>query len=324
MLREPQHRIAFPSREQAAFETYFPDETPLEHDEIAGPTLVSLVSSGTEIALYRQDRESPLYPGYAAVFRAEQMGPAVSDLRAGDLLFCMGPHDSRQRLARRNAVLLPFGLAPETALLARMANMAMSVLATTSARPPQQVFVAGLGLIGLMTAQVFRLCGYAVHACDVSAERRRLAAACGITVHPEAPVGDTAVAGQISLFIDCTGKEADILAGARLVHRGGEAVLIGVPWSRRSGHTAHDVMSLVFHHYVRLRSGWEWELPDHAALPGQPSIYGNLTALVGWLAEGRFRTEGLCEIVRPADAPAVYRSIADRSRGALGSIFDWR
>jgi len=318
-------RIVFPQRETAELERFEPDDSPLGDDEVAGRTVASILSSGTEIALYRQERTTPLYPGYGAVFRVERVGRGVTDLAPGELAFCMGPHRSVQRLPRRDALRLPAGLAPETAVFARMANMAMTAIATTAARPPQLAFVCGLGLIGLLSAQALRLTGYTVLASDPSEERRAIARAAGIgRVYADVPTEDPEVAGRVSLFLDCTGKESSVLAGCGVVHRGGEVSLVGVPWERRGEQSAFDLIRLVFHKYVRLRSGWEWELPVHAEREGQPNIRDNLQAALQWLADGRLRVDGLYETADPRDAAEAYRRIAERRRGKLATVFDWR
>jgi len=318
-------RVVFPAREQAALEPYEPDRRPLGDDEVEGVTVTSLVSSGTELALFKNPPALPWVPGYAAVFRVSAVGRAVKDVAPGDYAFCLGAHQSRQRFARKDIVPLPPGLAVEKAPFARMANMALSAIATTAARPPQRVFVNGLGLIGNLTAQAVAACGYETLAGDPSEARRRHLDTFNVAAtYAAVPETDEAVAGRVALFIDCTGKEQDALAGCRLVAKGGEVVLTGVPWSQRSEHTAHDVMSVVFHRYVRLRSGWEWELPLYAGDAGEPSIYGNLATALRWLADGRLRVDGLYETIRPDAAPDVYRRIAERRREALSTLIDWR
>jgi len=77
------------------------------------------------------------------------VGQDVADVRAGDLMFGMGPHRSFQRFARADVLPLPPGLSPASAVFARMMGVTMSTLVTTTARPPARVLVSGLGLVGL-------------------------------------------------------------------------------------------------------------------------------------------------------------------------------
>jgi threonine dehydrogenase-like Zn-dependent dehydrogenase len=193
---------------------------------VAGRTLVTLISPDTEIAAAYQAASFPRRPGYAAVFEVLEVGSGVSDLQPGDQVFCMGPHQSYQRKPREEVMPLPQGLRPEEAVFARTMGIGMATLTTTAARPPEQVLVVGLGLVGNVTAQVFAACGH-------RAARRELASRVGIhRVLADVPADDPVVEGHIGLVIDCSGHEEAVLGGCRVVRKGGEAVLVGVPWRR--------------------------------------------------------------------------------------------
>ena len=100
-------------------------------------------------------------------------------------------------------------------------------------------------------------------------------------------------------------------------------MLIGVPWQRQTELYAHDVLIEVFHRYVVLRSGWEWEIPHHAADFRPHSIYDNFRTALRWLAEGKIAVEGLVRLVSPQDAPDVYQSLLLKTTTDLFAVFDW-
>ena len=77
--------------------------TPLNPDEVAGSTLYTLISPGTELAGIYGGSHFPAQPGYAAVFRVESVSQAVGDFREGELCFCMGKHQSHQRVRAADA-----------------------------------------------------------------------------------------------------------------------------------------------------------------------------------------------------------------------------
>ena len=104
----------------------------LRPDEVRGPTVCSLVSPGTELAWLDAGR-FPVRPGYAAVFRADELGSRVSGIEPGSLVFCMGPHRSYQQVDARYTIVVPKGMAPETAVLARLVGVSMTTLMTTVA-----------------------------------------------------------------------------------------------------------------------------------------------------------------------------------------------
>ena len=261
--------------------------------------------------------------GYASVFEVEGVGAGVTDLEAGDQVFCMGPHQLLQRQERAEVAPLPAGLAPECAVFARLMGVTQATLVTTMARPPAQVLVTGLGLVGNLGAQVFAACGYAVTACDPDPARRDLASKAGIErVLESVPVAD--LEGRVDLVLECSGHEAAALDGCRVVRKGGEVVLTGVPWERHTDLTAHELLHTVFYRYVVLRSGWEWQLPHHASDFRPGSIFGNFAVALQWLKEGRVRTEGLAEPRSPREAQSVYQDLLHKRCRALTFLFDWR
>ncbi len=318
------------AEEQAALVEEERDPTPLGPREVAGPTIASLVSPGTELACFQgQDAYAgpPGFPrstGYAAVFRVEAAGAEVTGVRPGDLAFAQTNHRSCQRTTADRIVRVPDGLDAARATIARMMGIGMTTLTTTEARPPAVVLVTGLGIVGNCAAQVFRLCGYRVVAVDPSEPRRELARRCGVEdVRPAVPLDDPAVAGRVSLALECSGHEAAVLDGCKAVRRRGEVVLCGVPWIRRTDRTAHELLAEVFHRYVTLRSGWEWEIPPDETAFRSGSRKENFAAALDWLADGRIATDGLFEVRRPQEAPAAYRDLLKGRTDALTVLFDW-
>ena len=70
------------------------EDRPLAPDQVEGSTLFTLVSPGTELAGIYLGERFPAFPGYAAVFRVEEIGADVQTVSCGDLLFCMGNHQA--------------------------------------------------------------------------------------------------------------------------------------------------------------------------------------------------------------------------------------
>ena len=75
--------VAFTAREQVELVTCDGPE-PLGAGQVRGRTLYTLVSPGTELAYgyrgirYHGQASYPVYPGYAAVFRVEEIGAKVA------------------------------------------------------------------------------------------------------------------------------------------------------------------------------------------------------------------------------------------------------
>jgi threonine dehydrogenase-like Zn-dependent dehydrogenase len=316
--------ITITAREQAELLPAEPDSSPLAPREVAGRTVATLVSAGTELAGHYLGSRFPAVPGYAAVFCVETVGSEVTDLAAGDFAFCMGPHRSWQRAARERVVPVPAGLPAAKATFARMMSVTMSTLVTTAARPGDRVLVTGLGLVGHLGAQIFQRCGYRVIACDPDPARQEFARRAGIArVSAEVPREDPAVAGRVALVLECSGHEQAAVDGCRVVRKRGEVVQVGAPWRRQTELSAHELLHLVFHRYVVLRSGWEWELPLEPADFRAGSIFGNVAAALDWLVEGRIAVDDLYALRSPQDAQDAYQALLHHRGERLAVVFDW-
>lgn len=324
MTAQTDYAVTITAKEQAELLPVERDDRPLAPMEVAGRTLVTLISAGTELAACYQGSGFPSVPGYAAVFEVEAVGDEVEDLQAGQHVFCTGSHRSCQRQHRENVLPLPEQLTPEVGVFARMTGISMSTLTTTTARPPAKVVVTGLGLVGHLAAKVFVICGYEVIACDPDEVRRDIAARAGIRdVRPTAPIDDPSIAGEVALVVECSGHEQAALDGCNLVHKRGEVVLVGVPWERKTVLTARQILDAVFHKYVVLRSGWEWEVPRHPTEFRTNSISQNFVAALEWLADGRLSVDGLYEKVPPREAQRAYQDLLHMRAERLAVVFDW-
>jgi len=311
--------------EQAELQTVERESKPLAPDELAGRSLATLISAGTELASgYQATNGFPRGLGYAAVFKAEEIGSEVHDIQMGDYLFCMGNHRSYQRTRRDGVIPLPQALAPENAVFARMMSVSMTTLTTTTARPPGTVLVTGLGVVGNLAAQNFANCGYDVIACEPNETRRRIAEECGLKkVFPAVPVNDSNIAGKVDVVVDCSGHEQAVLDGCNVIKKRGEVVLIATPWRRYTEIYAHTILSAIFHKYVVMRSGWEWELPTHLTDFRPNSIYRNLAAALKWLSEGRIKVDNLYTKVSPRQAQQAYQNLLHKRSERLTHVFDW-
>lgn len=312
--------VTFTAREQAELLAVDPPTVPLEPRQVHGRTLATLVSAGTEIEGAYLGERFPVQPGYAAVFEVTGVGEEVASIRPGDHVFCMGNHRSFQRVAEPAVLPVPAGLAPTRAVFARLMNVTMTTLTTTTARPPERVAVTGLGLVGHLGAQNLRVAGYDVLGVDPDPRRREIAAGKGLAVAERLPTGDEAGFG---LVLDGSGHEQAVLDACQAVRPKGEVVLVGTPWRRRTELTAHAILWEIFHRYVVVRSGWEWELPREPQAFRVNSIRGNLAAALRWLVEQRVDVDGLAEVISPSDCQRAYQGLLRHDWPTLGAVFDW-
>jgi threonine dehydrogenase-like Zn-dependent dehydrogenase len=323
--------IVFTGKRQFALEGY--QDAPLGSAEVRGRTLATLISPGTELA-WADTGNFPLRPGYAAVYEAEELGRDVQGIAHGDKLLCMGAHRSTQQFDRRYVLKLPDGMAPETAVLARLMGVSMTTLMTTAARPGDKVVVTGAGPVGYLAAHLCRIAGYEVVVVEPDPRRSAQARMSGLSVLPKMPVDDAGFAGKVALVIDCSGHEGAVLDGCKVVRKKGEVVLVGVPWKAHTGMLAHEILHAVFFGFVNLRSGWEWEVP----IVGRDFVWEELyegynnaqhTTMAGlakaliWLARGHVPLAGLVRMFSPADPAAVYGRLLEREVAEPFAVLDW-
>ncbi|HYF49367.1 MAG TPA: zinc-binding alcohol dehydrogenase [Planctomycetota bacterium] len=316
--------VTFTAKETAELLPSTRPADPLGADEIEGRTLASLISAGTEIEGAYRGSKFPTHPGYAAIMEVQSVGSNVKTLQPGARVFVSGGHRSWQRVAQNSAVVVPDGLAPDRAVLARLMGVSMSTLVTTAARPRDLVLITGLGLVGNLAAQTFQRCGYDVIVFDPVEARREAAKKSGIKRVLEAlPHDDASIKGRVALHVECSGHEQSVLEGCKLVKRRGEVVLVGVPWRRRTEMYGFDLLHAVFHNYVVLRSGWEWEIPYSPTDFRCRSIMENYQAALRWLAEGSINTDGLVALRSPKECQNAYQDLMQQRTERPGIVFDW-
>lgn len=299
--------------------------------EVAGTTVCTLVSPGTEImSAFRPGAERPprypVRPGYAGVLRVEATGAQVAHIAVGDLVYGELGHRSAQVREASTLTVLPPGLDPFAAVFARMMAIPLTALATTSARPGARVGVSGLGLVGHLAAAIFARCGYRVAAWDPQEARRALAPA-GVETLERAPeareLGERGAREGFELVLECSGHDGAALDAVRSVRAHGEVVLVGTPWTRRTDATAQQLLHEVFHRYAVLRSGWEWRLPRTGAPFTERGADENLALALRWLRDGDIAVGELAERVRPVDAQRAYAALADGTATRLTAVLDW-
>jgi 2-desacetyl-2-hydroxyethyl bacteriochlorophyllide A dehydrogenase len=160
-------------------------------------TLISGISAGTELLLYRGQAPGelavdesipalsghfrfPLKYGYAAVGRVAARGPGVSPDWQGKTVFAFQPHASRFVATPEELVPLAPGLGPEDAVF--LANMETAVALWLDGRPllGEQVAVFGQGVVGLLlTGLLARLPLASLVTLDRFPRRRQASAALG-------------------------------------------------------------------------------------------------------------------------------------------------
>ncbi|MFG0248329.1 MAG: hypothetical protein ACF8OB_05530 [Phycisphaeraceae bacterium JB051] len=312
-------KITFTAKGKVELQTEQEDMDHLEPNEVAGPTVASMISPGTEIQGCLLGDNFPRGIGYASVLRVERVGSEVQNIAPGDYAFCLCKHQSYQKLESHVLAKLPKTLDPQAACCARFMGISMTTLTTTQMRPPANVLVMGLGLVGNMASRLFDCCGYNVFAVDpVAGRREQLASNSFCTVLDKTPDRD-----DMDLAIDCTGHEQAVVDASKTLRKGGELSLIGVPWRRKADVQAFELTHAIFHRYLHVRSGWEWEIPRHRSDFDRASIWGNFEGALRMLDQKRLNVDGIYEVGDPRDCQKMYDRLTQQGDGPLTTVLDW-
>ena len=130
-------------------------------------TLVSAISSGTEMLVYRgqfpehladthdalsSNIQYPLPYGYACVGRVLACGPQVDESWRGRLVFAFQPHTTHFIVTPDSLFTVPATLAPEAACF--LPNMETAVNLVQDAAPilGERILLFGQGIVGLLTS----------------------------------------------------------------------------------------------------------------------------------------------------------------------------
>lgn len=309
---------------------------PLRDREIRIRNRMSMVSPGTELALYTGTHVGfgdpeipfaryPLYPGYASVGIVEEVGAEVSAPAVGSTVLHYQPHASHVTLDPAGSMCVPVpDRTPDRFLLVRFAQIASTALYAAHVEP-QRVLVLGAGLVGNLCAQVFRREGSRVGIADLIPHRLDVAGKCGI----EAPVGETdaeaqaagvrAYLGEPDIVVEATGVPQLVTRALQLVRPGGEVILLG---SSR-GEVALNVYKLIHRKRTTLTGAHETLLPVHAAAD-EPSRERVARGLVSDIEAGRIVVEPLVSSRYAAeDIASAYGRLETRPEEELGVILEW-
>lgn len=293
--------------------------------DIAGHTIATLISAGTEVTgcyLNSQNWNYPIGLGYAAVFRVDYVGEEAQGFRVGDVAFCCGAHADYQVCRADEALKVPEGVTPEEALFCRMAGISMATLSRTTIHAGDRALVTGLGAVGLLAMQAYACCGYRVTGTDPDADRAAMAAKLtGLPTYASLPQEET---DRFGLALECSGTQQGALSCCHALREGGQLSLVGVPWRKTGDVHSYDVLNRIFYKYLTVVSGWEMNLPVLPKPFSPDSQMGNMAMALEWIRDGRIRTDGMW-VSRPYDeAPAVYEDILEKREKHISVILDWR
>lgn len=300
------------------------DEAVLKPDEIRAEAVLSGISHGTEMNLYRgtspfNDRhfdpdlrlflpgeehtDYSDYLGYEWVGRVVEVGTAVTHLKVGDLLHMPLPHSETHTFVpedvpyRGRIEALPPSITPDSAACLALAGVALQAVHDARIKVGDRVVIFGMGVIGLLAVQLARLNGAAwIDAVDLFPLRRDLALRFGAdrVLDPGAcdvgyEVKTVSAHHGADVAIEVSGHYAALHEAIRSVRKSGMVVAGGY---YQGGGSPLRLGEEWHHNRITMVSSMAvWENP-HRDYPNWDRIRINAT-VTDLMASGRLRTDGL-------------------------------
>jgi len=313
----------------------------LKPSEMLIETEATFISAGTELSAYTaldprvyQPGSWCAYPyrvGYANAGVVHRTGRGVTRVAVGDRVFTQTRHGSYV-IADENRVVVPVpsGLAGTTAAAARMAGVALTAPLVSGSRGAPWVVVFGLGAVGNIAAQAYRILGCRVIGVDPVASRRAIAERCGIEFTLDPAEGSAAGAvrditgGRMAgITVESAGRSSVIMETAKVTANSGQIILLGTP---RAPHQA-DVTELlldVHRRSIQIKGAYEHCLPVRDDRPGADSQMSKYRLAFNWIAQGALRLEPLItHVVKPQDVAGAYEGLLEQPQEYVGVAVDW-
>ena len=140
-------------------------------EQVVVQTIVSAISAGTEMLVYRGqtptdlfvdatiaslagDFAFPLKYGYAAVGRVIALGAEVDPLWLNKMVFAFNPHESHFLAVPTDLIAVKPAISPENAVFLPNMETAVSFLMDGQPTIGEQVVVFGQGIVGLLTTSL--------------------------------------------------------------------------------------------------------------------------------------------------------------------------
>ena len=325
MLKD--YRVAFLKPRTASLITRDFDEVTGE-GEIFGRNILSLISTGSERGGFTSEYDASCYPmetGYSSIGQVISVGEGVADFKPGDLFYHDGHHNFYVKAKADDIIALPSGIIPEKALYARFVAVTMTSMFHSKSKPIDNVVVTGLGMVGLMGAQMLKNFGFCVYGIDPSAERRNVAKESGVVKVAESIDEWPELRGKVAVLYECSGNERAMSAVLPYMRKGGEVFQVGVPWTKTSDWDAHTLLYDIFYGFISVHSGFEWSIPRKEDDFHSHSNYSHLRMAMEMIADGRIKiVNNTYELRDPRECEQVYQEILTPNRKATSIMFDWR
>jgi 2-desacetyl-2-hydroxyethyl bacteriochlorophyllide A dehydrogenase len=332
----------------------------LTPDELLIETEFTFISAGTELANYTGKEPKVFQPGnwctypwksgYSNVGIVRARGSNVTTVEVGKRVFTYGNHASWVRYDQSRLVIpVPEGIKPDVAAASRMAGVALTALIQSEIHDEPWVIVFGLGMVGNLAAQAFRIRGCRVIGVDPNVQRCRLAERCGIaqtisgdpdSVHPALTEMTDGKMGEI--VVESVGHSRVVHQALKTTCNHGQLILLGSPREPVEGNLT-ELLSDIHLRWITLRGALEWCLPMYSSddnprrwmIPGgappgpaaqlPTSQYEKQQLIFQWIKSGTLKIEPLIsQRLPPENIKEAYEGLLRKPDVYTGVALAWK
>lgn len=323
------------------------DET-LKPDELLVESEWTFISAGTELANYTGREPDVFVPGawcaypwnsgYANVGVVKAVGSAVTRFKPGERVYSTGSHSQCVKVNQnRLVVAVPDRLDPCVAVATRMAAVSTSAVVMADARLHPWVVVFGLGLVGNLAAQAFRILGARVIGIDPVGSRRELAERCGIgwtaggtPEETQAAIRTITGGAMADITVEATGLTPVVLQAIKATADVGQVLLLGTPRAPLQGDLT-PAFKEIHLRYLTVRGALEWCPPVYTPRSSQngrtfavASLYDKQMMILDWVLAGQMQVEPLISHrLPPSRIKEAYEGLLRQPETYVGVALDW-
>ena len=304
------------NRRQKVLVDNWPEPEEPVKNQVKTQTIYSGITNGTERnQLLRgnyapSDEQLPCLSGYQNVGRVIEVGPDVSDLKIGDLLYMSVPHVEYVVMPEDGLLIkLPEAIDPTHTAPFGVSSVAMRTCRNAELKVGERVLIVGAGFIGQVAAQIATVMGARVALCEIDESRleiaREIAAAEAVLDVSGDGWKKRVIDGGFDAVIDFAGvpdMEDDLISAVR--QRGRVLLIAG-----------RDKVTYTFNkgqgREIVIKQNSHFDRDD----------LQNLCRLVG---RGLVQLAPLIRDVVPvSEAKRIYDTLRDTPNELLGTVFIW-
>lgn len=332
--------ICFPTKEKAILlEEEFSEE--LREGEILVKNLKTLISPGTELALYSGTHvgfkdpnnlwaKYPHYPGYISIGKVVKIGKGVINVKEGDIILSDLNHCSYGKLQSSSPFIIKLSSDSDldALLFSRMAAIAFTAIILAEYTINDKVAVLGLGLVGNLCSQLFKLSGADVYGIEIKPSSIEKARAVGIehiilggeTKDVKERLLEETKGGGVDIVVEATGIPELVNQALELVKEGGQVILLG---STR-GDVTIDVYTYIHRKGVIVK-GAHTNVLNHPKIAGRiGGTHGVIFRMMDLINTDKLKVKPLItHRIPPEKAVEAYLWLKDKKDDILGVIINW-